>query len=1144
MHWEDGNLRSLSRRPSLLCATALVAFALVGLGVAVANSRHRAGPFAHGTHRGMSVRKAESLSRGTSSRVIVILRNQYNAIPATKRRIGTRIRAERVGNARILTQVRHAGGHVYRTYHALNAFAATVSKNERSALQKDAAVKQVVPDTIVQLPAPISARSIASTKSPRATAGNTTPQSQVCPSDPAKPLLEPEALQTTHTAFNDPNTPQAAHLASGDGVKVATFADGLDPNNPDLIRPNGQHVIADYQDFSGEGPNAPTGAAEAFGDVSSVAAQGNATYDISNFVNPAHPLPPGCTIKVRGIAPGATLDVMKVFGNSNNAFSSTILEGLDYALTHDHPDVFSESFGANPIPDSTQDLTRQFNEQAVAAGATVVESSGDSGVEASPSSAASDPSVIDAGASTTFRNYAQGTQYGFQFSNGTYLSDNISSIESAGFTQGGRLVDLVAPGEANWALCSANTAIFEECVDYKGAPTPLQSFGGTSESAPLIAGGAALVIQAYRQTHGGATPSPALVRQLLTSTSTDLGEPSVEQGAGEMNTLAAVEAARAVGNGPSSGNGDHLLVGPTQLNVSDQAGTTVTKSVRVSNLGSTTQIVHAGTRAATKQLSNQTGSVSLSSASPTFVDQFGAARPYQMVHFTVPAGADRLLSFIGWNGTTSRVGLTLLDPSGAFAAYTRPQGDGNHGEVDVAHPAAGHWTALIFRRDGNFTGTVNWQFIAQDFGTADSVSPSAQQIAPGQTKTFKLNVALPGSAGDSNEDLQFAGNSGTTTVPVAVRSLVDLGRNGGGFSGNLIGGNGRGGHFQPGQIDTYEMQVPAGKPEISVSLSFANNPGTEIFASLIGPDQQTVTAADNVHSDLATGNRTFTNALQLYAPSPRPGLWRFVVDVINPVGGQVLSSQYTGHVAFAPPPITVSGLPNSASTRLPAGQPRTATVSVTNDGVGIQDFFLDPRLPTRQAFSLLSITQATNLPFPEPAGTLPPIFLMPTQTKRVAAVAQATEPVTFDFGYAQGDPDLPAVSQGNTASASFSTPEATPGLWSIGPTPAGGPFSGPVPKGTVSTAMLVLTRGFDTNTSSSTGDIWQQTVDPNAPGFSPLTLRPGGHGTMTLTITPSGKRGKLVRGTVFVDVLNANTGNFAMTLGGEVVAIPYEYKVG
>jgi hypothetical protein len=66
-----------------------------------------------------------------------------------------------------------------------------------------------------------------------------------------------------------PTIPQAANLATGAGVKVAVFPDGLDPNNPDLIRANGQRVITDYRDFTGEGPNAPSGAAEAFGDASS-----------------------------------------------------------------------------------------------------------------------------------------------------------------------------------------------------------------------------------------------------------------------------------------------------------------------------------------------------------------------------------------------------------------------------------------------------------------------------------------------------------------------------------------------------------------------------------------------------------------------------------------------------------------------------------------------------------------------------------------------------------------------------------------------------------------------------------------------------------------------------------------------------------
>lgn len=78
-----------------------------------------------------------------------------------------------------------------------------------------------------------------------------------CPADPSKPLLEPEAPQTTHTAYTNPDLPQAQNIVDGKGVTDAWIADGMDPHNPDFMRADGAPVFTDYQDFSGTDPNGP-----------------------------------------------------------------------------------------------------------------------------------------------------------------------------------------------------------------------------------------------------------------------------------------------------------------------------------------------------------------------------------------------------------------------------------------------------------------------------------------------------------------------------------------------------------------------------------------------------------------------------------------------------------------------------------------------------------------------------------------------------------------------------------------------------------------------------------------------------------------------------------------------------------------------
>ena len=109
-----------------------------------------------------------------------------------------------------------------------------------------------------------------------------------------------------------------------------------------------------------------------------------------------------------GVAPGADVDVMKVFGDTNDSFTSVILQGVDWAIQHDHVNVLSMSFGSAPLPNTAagQPLTAILK-NAMADGTTVVASTGDSSPSNTEGSPALDPGVIGAAASTSYRIIAQ-----------------------------------------------------------------------------------------------------------------------------------------------------------------------------------------------------------------------------------------------------------------------------------------------------------------------------------------------------------------------------------------------------------------------------------------------------------------------------------------------------------------------------------------------------------------------------------------------------------------------------------------------------------------------------------------------------------------------------------------------------------------
>ena len=240
---------------------------------------------------------------------------------------------------------------------------------------------------------------------------------QICPSDPAQPLVEPEARQVMNVARREQDRERVGHQGRHHRRR----------HRPEQPRPDpgdGQHVIFDYQDFSGFGAGAPTDGREAFLDAGTIASQGNQTYDLSGFVNPAHPLPPGCNIKIEGIAPGASLAVLNVAGPNAGFFNSQIIQAVERAVLHDHVDVLNESIGGNPIPDTQNDPVRWPTRPRWprAFGRRQQRRRGPVQHIGSP---ATTPGVIAVGGTTTYRVYRQTTRYGTQLSPGGWENNNI-----------------------------------------------------------------------------------------------------------------------------------------------------------------------------------------------------------------------------------------------------------------------------------------------------------------------------------------------------------------------------------------------------------------------------------------------------------------------------------------------------------------------------------------------------------------------------------------------------------------------------------------------------------------------------------------------------------------------------------------------
>lgn len=220
---------------------------------------------------------------------------------------------------------------------------------------------------------------------------------------------------------------------------------------------------------------------------------GQGTNDCNGHGSHVAGIAAGATV---GVAPGARLVPVRVFGCTSSGWGSWLIQGLDWiAANGSRPGVVNLSLGSSASP-----ATDQAVERLIAAGFTVVAAAGNDNADACRYSPARVPAALTVGA--------------------TDLRDTRSP-----FSNHGRCLDLFAPGSN---ILSASHA----------DPAGFLPKNGTSMAAPFVTGGAALLLQQRPKLTGA---------QVATQLTTQAAASVVKSaGSGSKNKLLFVGPARQV----------------------------------------------------------------------------------------------------------------------------------------------------------------------------------------------------------------------------------------------------------------------------------------------------------------------------------------------------------------------------------------------------------------------------------------------------------------------------------------------------------------------------------------------------------------------------------------------------------------------
>jgi serine protease AprX len=321
---------------------------------------------------------------------------------------------------------------------------------------------------------------------------------------------------------------------AGEGVTVAVLDSGV-ATNTDLASSR----IVGWKDFVNNQPTPYDDAGHGTYVAGLIAGDGTASLPLENggFA----------TVQFRGIAPAADIVGIKVLDQVGQGRTSTMIAGIAWAIAHKSEyniRVLNISIGGNPVGSIRHDPIAMAVEAAWQRGITVVCAAGNEGGFGSGGilSPGNDPFVITVGATDTQQT-------------ADVTDDVVASYSSVGPTLFDEIAkpDLVAPGHRIISLRTQGSYIDTNfpanvipLTDY--APTAsLETSGtavsnylklsGTSTSAPIVAGAAALMIGA----EPSLTPDDVKVR-LMGTADPIAGASRNQQGAGALDVDGALAA--------------------------------------------------------------------------------------------------------------------------------------------------------------------------------------------------------------------------------------------------------------------------------------------------------------------------------------------------------------------------------------------------------------------------------------------------------------------------------------------------------------------------------------------------------------------------------------------------------------------------